>query len=305
MLRKGIIIFLLLISCMLKVETSSANGEFSYVYIQGDKNIPFYVKLDDIMLPRYGKNYFIIPKLVSGTIDIQILFQQNKYPPHNFTIKVPSNGFRGFILMNKSGTFTLYDIHQKFYLQHNNSVEDDNAPETKGYVYKPANITTQTTVPTNVTAGTSNNTPKFLENIELNKSNSTEAETIEKTPEKPIAVNAEKKVDKTVRVEYNRTSVVNSDCPQAISEDDFGDLVDKVQNKNESVRLKYLLSKMDDCYTSNQAGRLARILTNDPERYTFLKRIYPRVTNQNAFVALEDLLSTNEWKSYFRLIVSN
>ncbi len=98
--------------------------------------------------------------------------------------------------------------------------------------------------------------------------------------------------------------VTNSDCPEAINNDDFEDLYNKVQDKNEKIKLKYLLSKMDDCYTSNQARILAEALSNDPEKYTFLKRVYPRITDQYNFPAHENLLSTEEWKSYFRLILS-
>lgn len=68
-----------------------ANG-FSYVYIQGDKQTPFYVKFEDEMMPRYGKNYCIISQLAPGPVKVQILFQQNIYPAQTFTIQVPENG---------------------------------------------------------------------------------------------------------------------------------------------------------------------------------------------------------------------
>ena len=60
---------------------------FSYVYIQGDKQTPFYVKMEGEMLPRYGKDYSIISELAPGPINIEILFQQNKYPAEKFVIK--------------------------------------------------------------------------------------------------------------------------------------------------------------------------------------------------------------------------
>lgn len=102
--------------------------DFSYVYIQGDKQTPFYVKFEDEMLPRYGKNYYIIPELAPGPMSIQVLFQQNQYPPQKFVVQVPENGFRGFLLTRKSEQFFLYDIHQNFYLPAGNKAEDDHAP---------------------------------------------------------------------------------------------------------------------------------------------------------------------------------
>src|SRR6185437_11361514 len=111
------------------------------------------------MQPRYGKNYCIIPHLATGIINIQILFQQNIYPPQKFTILVPDNGCRGFLLVKKGGGFSLYDLQQNFYLPAGNSVDDDHAPginpantaPVNNYVTtaKPAEHNVATTVSTN------------------------------------------------------------------------------------------------------------------------------------------------------------
>lgn len=89
---------------------------FSYVYIQGDKETPFYVKLDGKMMPRYGKDYCILSELSGGTIHIEVLFQQHAFPPQKFTVKVPEAGYRGFLLNKQGSSFALYDLQQKKYL---------------------------------------------------------------------------------------------------------------------------------------------------------------------------------------------
>jgi hypothetical protein len=88
----------------------------SYIYIQGDKTIPFYVKVEGKMQPRYGKNYCIIPQLKAGKVNIEILFQQNILPPQSFTIDVPENGYRGFLLDKQKEGYALYDLQTKKYL---------------------------------------------------------------------------------------------------------------------------------------------------------------------------------------------
>jgi hypothetical protein len=89
---------------------------YSYVYIQGDKELPFYVKIKGQMMPRYGKNYNIISCLSGGPVEIEILFEQNKLPPQKFTVDVPEHGERAFLL-NKNGAFyALYDLRQKKYV---------------------------------------------------------------------------------------------------------------------------------------------------------------------------------------------
>ena len=96
----------------------------SYIYIQGDKQVPFYVKFEGEMQPRYGKNYSIISQLAPGPIHLQILFQQNTYPAQEFTLNIPENGERGFLLIKKGDAFSLYDVSQKFYLSAGNALED-------------------------------------------------------------------------------------------------------------------------------------------------------------------------------------
>lgn len=317
---------------------SAKAGGFSYIFIQGDKQVPFYIKFEDQMLPRYGKNYNIIPQLAPGAVNIQVLFQQNMYPAQKFTIVVPEDGFRGFLLMQKNGSFALYDIHQKFYLYPGNRAEDDQVPQANSYVYtNPAPTQQQqqqaqpayTQVTRRTNANTANNRePRFIGNIELNNertiqkieqeervseevveggtrvaNESNQVQSIEEQPveELPQANNNTYETNEPVQPPV--VMVTNSDCPSAMTDAEFEDLYGKVQDKQEKQKLKFLLSKMESCYSTNQARVLAESLSNDPEKYTFLKRVFPRVTDQYNFPPLENLLSTQEWKSYFRLIL--
>ena len=69
------------------------------------------------MMQRYGKNYNIISELNPGPVHLEILFQQRMFPPQKFTIQVPENGFRGFLLSKQGNdSFALYDLQRKQYL---------------------------------------------------------------------------------------------------------------------------------------------------------------------------------------------
>lgn len=345
-----------LFACMAVVLSAGARG-FSYVYIQGDKATPFYVKFEDQMMPRYGKNYNIIPQLVPGPINVQILFQQNAYPPQRFTIMVPESGFRGFLLLQKAGSFSLYDIHQQFYLLPGNRAEDDrvvpyNTADAYVATNAGANTNSYNNTPSTTNTGISstiktkprnkqvNSGPKFLPNVELSneryqqpaaqqqqqQQESTYEEIIQQAPpeqeyEEPVqeATPVQNEEPEPTQGIYqntytepaianqpptnNRVVVVNSDCSSAINDNEFEDLYNKTQSKSEKSKLKFLLTKMDACYTTNQARILAESLGNDPEKYTFLKRVYSRVTDQHNFPMLENMLTTQEWKSYFKLIL--
>ncbi|PQJ12228.1 hypothetical protein CJD36_000260 [Flavipsychrobacter stenotrophus] len=93
--------------------TTHATAQDAYLYIQGDKSVPFYVKIDSVMQPRYGKNYCIVPKVHAGQVNVQILFQQNVYAPKFFTIDMPAKGHKGFLLTKQDDNFTLNDLDTK------------------------------------------------------------------------------------------------------------------------------------------------------------------------------------------------
>ncbi len=107
-----IIVFLFLFISNIQLSAHS----LSFVYIQGDKSLPFYVKKDNKMMPRYGKNYCIIPEINKGILKIEILFQQNSLSPINFTINVLENSAIGFLLCKKEGIYCLYDIKNNSYI---------------------------------------------------------------------------------------------------------------------------------------------------------------------------------------------
>lgn len=295
--------------------------EFSYVYIQGDKQVPFYVKIDDEMMPRYGKNYCIISQLAAGPITIQILFQQNTSAAQKFTIEVPQNGYRGFMLLKKNNVYTLYDIQRQYYIRANNKIEEDkptNSDPSVSYVPTNSNVVTDkktTTAPIKKYQAQSTNTtrpkpvpsnprnPRFMENVELNNQHTVQQPVTKPSDDETIKPSDEAEVADRPQTTRNNGTVINSDCPKAMNNDAFETIQNRANEKSEETRLKYLLTKLSGCYSTAQVRLLTKTLTNDPERYTYLKRVYPRVTDQAAFPALENLLSTEEWKGFFRLIV--
>lgn len=303
--------------CLALLSSQASAQSFSYVYIQGDKQTPFYVKLEDEMQPRYGKNYSIISRLAPGAINIEILFQQNIYPSQKFTIRVPENSYRGFLLSHKGNAFSLYDIQQQFYLPAGNSLEDDHMPETdpgKNFVTTNNPVTTATTTPApepiikTKTKKTVNKkvpvektivstTPQFIENVELN------GEKTIQNAHPDAVINTSADTNSVVTTTVNKTNIPNSDCPKPMTRSVFEDIYDKTEKRSDKNKLRFLLGKLDLCYTSAQVRILTKQLSDDPERFEFLKQVYPHVTDQSNYAALGSLLSTREWKDQFLQII--
>ncbi len=363
----------LLVSLFVLCSSAAYAERFSYVYIQGDKQIPFYVKLEEDMLPRYSKNYCIIPQLAPGAIRLQILFQQNAYPAQTFNIQVPADGYRGFLLVKNTDGFALFDIQQHFYLLPGAEGED-HLPEinpTRQVLPITEHPAKYTETPPVSTASSSKNTkkqpsteqaggnqePQFIEDIVLNNerkplSNIPEQDLPQEVivPEQPV-YSEEALPQKEVRIEQpqssendtelpepesvniadersveetgmhnteqemnepvpalteNAPAIINSDCPAPMSDRKFDDIFLASKGKgNDDKRIGYLMKKAEEnCFTTRQAFLLCRQLQAESMRYSFLKKVYPRVTDQQNFHLLGDaLFKTLEWKSYFKLIL--
>ena len=108
--------YLFTVALIIALAGNTNAQQLSYVYIQGDKDMPFYVKVEGKMQARYSGNYCIIPKLHAGPLHIEILFQQNILPARAFTILVPENGYRGLLLDKQKDGYVLYDLQAKKYL---------------------------------------------------------------------------------------------------------------------------------------------------------------------------------------------
>lgn len=289
---------------------------FSYLYIQGDKQTPFYVKLEDGMQPRYGKNYCIIPQLASGPTHIEILFQQNVFPSQQFTVLIPESGSRGFLLVKRDTSYALYDLQQGFYLPAGNEASDDHLPTTGAIVSAPEPIV-DTPQPKTVArvkerpnkikivkkekpqrkpathkavavakSVPASSGPDFIPDMELSKPGETSENTVKTS------------------VVTKPAAILNSDCPSAISSADFKPIFNAMAAvSSDEERLGYILDKMNLCYESWQARALAQMLSGDAARFTLLKRIYPRISDQASFPLLDDLFSTETWKAEFAKLV--
>jgi len=315
------------------------DGQDAYLYIQGDKQHPFYVKLEDTMQARYGKDYCIIPKLASGPAHIAILFQQNAFPPLQFTILMPESGSRGFMLVKKEDSFMLYDLQQDFYLLPGNTESEDHLPVMDRHLPVPvpnspivANGNTETAAPaeevrTPVTvskpatvlspADQKEETPKetekpkaeakpvFIPDLELIKDRKPEiSRTGVAVPAGLVVDSSSGTQNTTVISRPKAVAIVNSDCPQPLSNQDFSKVFNGLNGrKTDEERLDYFSSQLGYCYASWQARTLVGKMETDAARYELLHKIYPRITDQSEFPLLDDVLTTDIWKAEFLRLV--
>lgn len=322
---------LLLFFLLLTGAAARAASGLSYLYIQGDKQTPFYVKVEDAMQPRFGKNYCIIPQLAAGATHIEILFQQNIFPAQKFTVIIPDGGSRGFLLIKRDAGFALYDLKTGAYIAPGDtSAADDGSPgeipttatsrpqnvdtaqvaaiedahPASASASPPAEIDTKNISPIVSSTVRANNhkpvtppvpnEPQFINGIELSNNASL-----------GTSAPAESKQD-TMRIEGRPGSitVTNSDCPVPMRSEDFSTVFGGMAAfTTDEDRVDYLSDRLGKCYTSWMARTLAMRLESDAARFSLLKKIYPHITDQAAFPLLDDLLRGEAWKVAFAKLV--
>lgn len=284
---------------------------FSYVYIQGDQKTPFYVKFEGEMLPRYGKNYCIISELAPGPVNLEILFQQHAYPPATFRILVPENGFRGFLLTQTDTGFSLYDIHQQFYLPSGNSLEEDQEPQPPSP--RPSTPESLYPAPGSRTSGTGIEALKTsLESLWSKAGEIPRKVAPRPESEPPPPPSRSQDLEFLDYLELRGPGntedlppIPNSDCPQPLSNQKFETLYRNTSQRPVAQRMKYLFDQSRICLSTNQAKQLALSLSTEAEKFTFLKRIYPRITDQHRFAELDSLFDDPEWKLHFHQLIWN
>ncbi|WP_126243981.1 DUF4476 domain-containing protein [Chitinophaga rhizosphaerae] len=103
---------LLYLACCLFIATGLAAQDASYfVYIQHEKQQPFYVKLDGKLLSSSVKGYVILPKMEAGKVPVTIGFPKGEAPEQQFTIRLAGNRDYGYLLKNNGDQeWALYDL---------------------------------------------------------------------------------------------------------------------------------------------------------------------------------------------------
>jgi hypothetical protein len=303
---------------------SSYAQDFSYVYIQGDKKTPLYVKVEGEMAPRYGKNYALLSRLAPGPLNIDILFQQNEYPPLHFTVMVPENGQRAFMVNKKGDNFTLYDLEQHFDLKPDNDISDDHLPKEINNRTIAAAIPAETPASPEIpdTAAEQGNI-KVWEDPAEKSPEEKQMKPATRTADTPAAGNASPGfIDHiTFDNEQNRNpgntttpakgdtdnnsnstaEIRNSDCESVIAADAFNRLYHLITAKHtEEERLGLFLEALkQNCFSTAMTGKVVTLLTTDAARFSALKNAYPKITDQSGFATLGAMLAEEEWKAYF------
>ena len=292
-MRKLILFTLLLLGNYLP---AVAQG-FSYVYIQGDGETPVYVKLEGEMQPRYGTNYSILSRLAPGNINIEILFQQNKFPAQKFALKVPEGGARSLLLVKKDNIFLLYDLRQNFYIPEGNVAADDKyvagnfiaynetpaAPQTTPANREPNRYIPDTPPATTPAAPANTGEPVFIPDLELNRNGGSR---IPKTP-------AGKPTEGTpTPPPVAQNGAEGCAVPMTIAQ--FGDFYGRfLQQPSLDAKLTFLLDA-DECPTPDQARIIARSLDTEAARLRFLGRVIRRSPKKKPFAALTNVFEDAE-----------
>lgn len=74
-----------------------------FLYIQGENQQPFYLKMEGVIYSSSATGYIIVPRLEKGTVELTIGFPRAQWPEQAFTINVQSD--KGLVLKNNQDKF--------------------------------------------------------------------------------------------------------------------------------------------------------------------------------------------------------
>lgn len=141
---------LLYLCCCLLVATGLAAQDASYfVYIQHEKQQPFYVKLNGKLLSSSTRGYVILPRLQAGKVPVTIGFPKNEAPEQHYVIRLTGKRDYGFLLKgNGDKDYALYDLQTFASLKSagGSAAAEEEAPEETQSVTV-ARITSDTATP--------------------------------------------------------------------------------------------------------------------------------------------------------------
>ncbi|MES2479083.1 MAG: DUF4476 domain-containing protein [Bacteroidota bacterium] len=140
--------------------------------------------------------------------------------------------------------------------------------------------------------------PKFIENITFDNSAH-----IASSTDETIKTNEHSSTE--LKTEEANPVILNSDCNGQISALNYTKLTNSITaKKSENERLGLILdAAKQNCMSSGQAQKLIEKLDSDIARFSALKSVYPKITDQANFGSLESLLSDEEWKAYFQNLI--
>ncbi|RYD51146.1 MAG: hypothetical protein EOP52_12160 [Sphingobacteriales bacterium] len=292
----------LLITLLIVLSSAAAAlaQRFGYVYIQGDKETPIYVKLEGEMQPRYGQHYSILPRLAPGVINVEILFQQNKFLPQKFALLVPEGSQRSFLLTQRSEGWALFDLQQKFYIPAGNIASQDryNAPDrnTEPVPERPSSTAVASGTATPPTA--TSDDPAFIPDLELSRRTNGTGRT---TPTPPPVIHP----TLTPAAGSAPPVLTATGCSQPMTIEEFGTFYGQVLvQAGLEARLTFLMDS-DQCPTPDQARIVARSLTGDAVRFRYLSRVVRRSAKPKTFLALTNVFEDAQQADNFRSLINS
>ena len=102
---------LYLFCCLLAFSGLSAQDPSYFVYIQHEKQQPFYVKIDGKLLNSSERGYVILPKLQAGKVPVTVGFPKSEAPEQQFVIRLNGSRDYGYLLKNTGDEkYALYDL---------------------------------------------------------------------------------------------------------------------------------------------------------------------------------------------------
>ncbi len=333
--------FLFSLTLLLTVSLNAQQNH--YIYIQTENKQPFYVKLDSKVFSSSASGYVIIPKLQDGSYVFGIGFPKNEWAEQVVTVKIDKKD-EGYVLKNFGdkgwGLFNIQTMNvimasaKGTQAAVSKPVSNDGFSNTLSNVVNDPGIlqkeaTKEETTPT-VTqkaaitklASTKNadgtevvyvdmvngkpDTVKVL--VPVQKETPVAVTTPAVAESKPVSATVtEKPKEETVQPAPAKKIMINSDCKNFASADDFMKLRKKMIGENSEDDMVTVARKVfkTRCFTTEQVKNLGVLFLKDEGKYKLFDAAYPFVSDSGNFSTLRTLLTDEYYINRFDAMVKH
>lgn len=287
-----------------------------YIYIQGDKKVPFVVSVEGYSLPKLGQNYCIIPNLEAGVINVQITFQSKDIPVHKFKIQVPENSSRGLVLTPVNNkTYALFDMQTQAYIQNNNKQDE---------AFLAFNPESFNSVNSN-TLKSKNNNPVATDNYSRshisNRNNDNSVPRLVKPQKQEIETNKQNmfldEIDLNKNQRYNKpqnansssilestentNSNINRNCENASTNEEFEDFsASYITQSDDTEKLKYIRkNKSKVCLNTSHILILSNFLQGQSSKFELFEMLKNDVIDKENYHQLQKVFNSDYMKDKF------
>jgi hypothetical protein len=324
-MMKYSIFFLLLLFAVFNV-----SAQTSWIYIEGMKGIPFFVRSNSKVVPKLASNHYIITCPEAGEYSIEISFINSNFKNQTFIVDVRPNSAYGY-RMGKTvdQTFYLIDVVNDGKIIEANTPVNISLSTYKNFIRFGKDVNSERdSSEANLKVDVAKRQKKSRKSDERTLDSSSTVR-IDQLPDtelievdsSTLAIEKERtKTKKAPKVKEKSDSLLSAKpslpaskafrtrtCDEVAKDEEVKSMVDKIKGKQDDDAKLLVVKKqvLSGCFTVPQIALLLPEFSTQYNRFALLKFVYPLTHHPEDMITLASFLKSDNYKQRLRKLLEN